>query len=104
WLEAEDSVVEIVFRVRDEGRGIPADKLEHIFERFAQVDERDARDKGGAGLGLAISRSIVHLHGGQIWAESTVGAGTTVCVALPILAHDAATWLSPLAGEEEAAA
>jgi signal transduction histidine kinase len=84
WLDAEASGAEVVFRVRDAGRGIPADKLESIFDRFAQVDPEDAREKRGTGLGLAISRAIVKQHGGQIWAESTVGAGTTVCVALPM--------------------
>ena len=83
WLDAELSTGEILFRVRDEGRGIPPDKLETIFERFAQVETDDSRRKGGSGLGLAISRAIVQQHGGQIWAESTPGAGTTVCVALP---------------------
>jgi PAS domain S-box-containing protein len=83
WLEAEESAGELLFRVRDEGRGIPADKLESIFERFGQVDVSDSREKGGSGLGLAICRSIVKQHEGQIWVESTVGAGTTVCVALP---------------------
>jgi signal transduction histidine kinase len=83
WLDAEQLYEEIVFRVRDEGRGIPPDKLEVIFERFAQVEEQGDRRKGGVGLGLAISRAIVHQHGGQIWAESTLGSGTTVCVALP---------------------
>jgi two-component system sensor histidine kinase VicK len=89
WLDAEHSDGELVFRVRDEGRGIPSDKLETIFERFAQVEDGDAREKGGSGLGLAICRGIVKQHGGQIWAESTLGAGTTVCVALPELATDA---------------
>jgi signal transduction histidine kinase len=84
WLDAEQLPGEIVFRVRDEGRGIPPDKLEVIFERFAQVDEGDARQKGGIGLGLAISRAIVQQHGGQIWAESTLGVGTTLCVAFPL--------------------
>ena len=83
WLEAEESAGELLFRVRDEGRGIPPDKLESIFERFGQVDVSDSREKGGTGLGLAICRSIVNQHDGQIWVESTVGAGTTVCVALP---------------------
>ena len=83
WLDAEQSPGELVFRVRDEGRGIPADKLETIFERFTQVDDTDRREKGGTGLGLAICRAIVEQHGGQIWAESTPGAGTTLCVALP---------------------
>ncbi|WP_341927659.1 ATP-binding protein [Nocardioides psychrotolerans] len=74
---------EVVFRVRDEGRGIPADKLDAIFERFEQVDSSDARVKGGTGLGLAISRSIVERHGGRIWAESSLGHGTTLYFSLP---------------------
>jgi signal transduction histidine kinase len=83
WLDAEASPDELVFRVRDEGRGIPSDKLDTIFERFAQVDASDSREKGGTGLGLAICRAIVTQYGGQIWAESTPGSGTTICVALP---------------------
>jgi signal transduction histidine kinase len=83
WLDAERSGAELLFRVRDEGRGIPTDKLETIFERFAQVDSGDAREKSGTGLGLAICRAIIKQHGGQIWAESTPGAGTTLCIALP---------------------
>jgi PAS domain S-box-containing protein len=86
WLEAEQTADEVILRVRDEGRGIPADKLESVFERFKQVHASDARDKGGTGLGLAICRGIVKQHEGQIWAESSVGAGTTMCVALPGIA------------------
>jgi signal transduction histidine kinase len=86
WLDGDCDSGELLLRVRDAGRGIPADKLETIFQRFARVDEQDerARDKRGTGLGLAISRAIVQQHGGHIWAESTPGAGTTMCVALPI--------------------
>ncbi len=84
WLDAEATPDEVLLRVRDEGRGIPSDKLESVFERFSRVDPQDARDKRGTGLGLAISRAIVQQHGGHIWAESQPGAGTTVCVALPI--------------------
>jgi PAS domain S-box-containing protein len=87
WLESEQAGGEVLIRVRDEGRGIPEAMLESIFERFQQVDDGDADEKGGAGLGLAICRSIVMQHDGQIWAESTVGAGTTICVALPSLDH-----------------
>lgn len=83
WIDATPVDHELVFRVRDQGRGIPADRLETIFERFVQLDAGDSRNKGGSGLGLAISRGIVKQHGGHIWAESTVGAGTTLCVALP---------------------
>jgi signal transduction histidine kinase len=55
-----------------------------VFERFHQVDASDSREKGGTGLGLAICRSIVQAHGGRIWAESSVGAGSTFHVALPM--------------------
>jgi PAS domain S-box-containing protein len=69
--------------VRDRGRGIPASKLEAVFERFQQVDAGDAREKGGTGLGLAICREIVAQHGGRIWAESALGQGSTFHVLLP---------------------
>ncbi len=74
-----------VFRVVDRGRGVPADKLDTIFERFQQVDASDAREKGGAGLGLAICRTIVLQHGGRIWVESALGQGSTFYVSLPVL-------------------
>ena len=70
--------------VADQGRGIPADKLESIFERFEQVDAGDARDKGGAGIGLAICRAIVLQHGGRIWAESGSGRGSLMQFTLPL--------------------
>ncbi|MEI2580494.1 response regulator [Scytonema sp. PRP1] len=74
----------ILFQVKDQGRGIPADKLETIFGRFQQVDASDARKKGGTGLGLAICRSIVQNHGGRIWAESNPEGGSTFYISLPI--------------------
>lgn len=74
---------QIVFQVKDQGRGIPADKLEVVFGRFQQVDASDSRAKGGTGLGLAICRSIVQQHGGQIRVESTLGVGSTFSVTLP---------------------
>jgi PAS domain S-box-containing protein len=74
---------EVRFEVRDEGRGIPPDKLDSVFERFGQVDASDSRDKGGTGLGLPIARSIVEHHGGRMWVESEVGKGTTFHFTLP---------------------
>ena len=74
---------EAEIQVRDQGRGIPEDKLESIFERFHQVDASDSRTMGGTGLGLAICRSIVNQHGGRIWATSTVGKGSTFHFTLP---------------------
>jgi PAS domain S-box-containing protein len=75
---------EVLFSVRDHGRGVPSDKLELIFERFQQVDSSDARQKGGTGLGLAICRSIVEQHGGRIWAESD-GKGSAFHFTLPLV-------------------
>ncbi len=81
---AEATVADVVkFTVRDEGRGIPADKVEGIFERFHQVDASDSRRKGGTGLGLAICRSIVQQHGGNIWVESTLGEGSSFYFTIP---------------------
>lgn len=82
-VAAETVGTEVEFRVRDQGRGIPADKLESIFGRFQQVDSTDSREQNGSGLGLAISRGIVESHGGRIWARSQVGAGSTFCFTLP---------------------
>jgi signal transduction histidine kinase/CheY-like chemotaxis protein len=73
----------ILFKVADEGRGIPADQLDTIFDRFQQVELSDARQKGGTGLGLAICRSIVQQHCGSIWAQQNLGPGTTLYVMLP---------------------
>jgi PAS domain S-box-containing protein len=76
WMDAARREQQIVFQVKDQGRGIPADMLESIFERFQQVDASDAREKGGTGLGLAICKSIVQEHGGRIWVESAPGEGS----------------------------
>jgi signal transduction histidine kinase/CheY-like chemotaxis protein len=73
----------ILLKVVDEGRGIPQEKLDSIFDRFQQVDPSDHRQRGGTGLGLAICRSIVHQHGGSIWAQRNLGPGTTFYVMLP---------------------
>lgn len=70
-----------VFRVRDTGDGIPADRLPHVFEQFWQANEKDRR---GVGLGLAIAKAIVDAHQGTIAVESTVGKGSTFSVSLPI--------------------
>ena len=74
---------EIIIAVKDYGKGIPADKLETIFERFQQVDVSDARQKGGTGLGLAICKNIVEKHQGKIWVESILDSGSTFYFTLP---------------------
>lgn len=70
--------------VRDDGPGIPAEDLPHIFERFYRVDKGRSRETGGTGLGLSIVKHIVQLHGGKVWAESRVAAGTTFFLTLPL--------------------
>jgi CheY-like chemotaxis protein len=87
WLSAELLDGHLRFAVTDQGRGIPADKLESIFGRFQQVDASDSREKGGTGLGLAICHSIVQQHGGRIWVESTLGEGSTFFFTLPVLSR-----------------
>jgi PAS domain S-box-containing protein len=83
-LDTEVQEDRVLFQVKDQGRGIPADKLESIFGRFQQVDASDSRQKGGTGLGLAICRSIVQQHGGRIWVESELGQGSTFYFTLPM--------------------
>ena len=83
-LTAQPQSDHVLFQVKDQGRGIPADKLEAIFGRFQQVDVSDSRSKGGTGLGLAICQSIVQQHDGRIWAESTLGEGSTFYFTLPV--------------------
>ncbi len=75
---------EALIEVQDHGRGIPADKLQTIFDRFKQVDASDSRTIGGTGLGLAICRSIITQHRGHIWATSSVGDGSTFHFTLPM--------------------
>jgi signal transduction histidine kinase len=83
-LSASSLADRVLFQVKDQGRGIPADKLETIFGRFQQVDASDSRQKGGTGLGLAICSSIVQQHGGRIWVESELGKGSTFYFTLPL--------------------
>ncbi|TYQ24517.1 GAF domain-containing protein [Pseudanabaena sp. UWO311] len=86
WLTAEGKAnTEVLFSVRDQGQGIPSDKLESIFERFQQVDSSDSRRRGGTGLGLTICRKIIEQHEGKIWAESTLGEGSNFSFTLPLL-------------------
>ncbi len=73
----------VEFKIIDHGRGIPKDKLEQIFEPFQQVETKDQTDRGGSGLGLPISKTIVEQHGGTIGVNSRLGEGSVFWFRLP---------------------
>ncbi|MBZ0279853.1 MAG: response regulator [Anaerolineae bacterium] len=83
-LKMERDGDEVRITVQDQGIGIPPDQLSRIFEPFFQASNNTTEE--GAGLGLYLAREIVILHGGNIWIESALGKGTTVVMALPIMA------------------
>ena len=73
-----------VLEISDTGVGIPADDVEHVFDRFYRVDKARSRDTGGTGLGLSIVQQIVRLHAGSVTVQSEQGKGTTFTVQLPV--------------------
>jgi len=77
-----DRYVEI--SVRDTGRGIAADDMPRLFQEFRPLQPTSTREGAGSGLGLSISKHLVELHGGRIWAESQEGVGTTLTFAVPL--------------------
>jgi PAS domain S-box-containing protein len=82
-LSCERTSQQVHIRVRDTGVGIPAEKLETVFDPFVQVDQRLTRPHDGVGLGLAISRDLARGMGGDVTAESTAGVGSTFTLTLP---------------------
>lgn len=82
FLTAVENSSNVQIEVRDEGEGIPAEDLPHIFERFYRVDKSRTRATGGNGLGLAIVNEIVALHGGTITVSSQVGKGSVFTITL----------------------
>ncbi|WP_020007157.1 cell wall metabolism sensor histidine kinase WalK [Salinicoccus albus] len=79
-------------QIKDNGMGIPASKVDRVFERFYRVDKGRARKMGGTGLGLAISKEIIEAHDGKIWANSVEGHGTTVFINLPCETFEGDEW------------
>jgi PAS domain S-box-containing protein len=99
WLAAERRDQDIIVSVRDNGIGIPAESLRSIFDMFSQVDRSIERSTGGLGIGLALVKGLVEMHGGTVTAESPgVGKGSTFTVRLPALES------RPERGAEEAPA
>ena len=82
-INAHLQQTEIQIRVSDDGPGIPAVDLPHIFERFYRVEKGRSREKGGTGLGLSIVKHILQLHGGQVSVESQPGQGACFVLSLP---------------------
>lgn len=82
-VKIEDNFSDICIRVRDNGRGIPDNKLNSIFERFVQVDKSLTRNHEGSGIGLSIVKSLVELHGGKVSAKSKEGQGTEFIIYIP---------------------
>ncbi|HLF03983.1 MAG TPA: ATP-binding protein, partial [Dehalococcoidia bacterium] len=81
----EHEGTQVTVHVRDRGRGIPANRLPHLFRKFSQVHDDQRHNLSGSGLGLAICKGIVEAHGGRIWAESPgEGGGATFSFTLPV--------------------
>lgn len=83
----------VVVSVQDTGSGIPPEDLPHVFDRFYRVDRSRARSTGGSGLGLTIAKRIVEAHGGEIWADSWLGAGSTFSFSLPLRNEATHSWV-----------
>jgi two-component system sensor histidine kinase BarA len=79
----ENSDKGVVFTIRDNGPGIPPEEMSHLFEMFHHIHRSGSREHAGIGLGLAIAKELVELHGGEIEVESTVGVGTCFRITLP---------------------
>ncbi|MCE9644394.1 MAG: GAF domain-containing protein [Chloroflexi bacterium] len=89
-IRAERQPDFIKVSIQDNGLGIPARDLAHVFDRFYQVESHLTRRHGGMGLGLSVAKAMIEMHGGRIWAESMEGMGSTFIFLLPVNVNQAA--------------
>jgi signal transduction histidine kinase len=83
-ITAQRGAAELQISIADTGEGIPKEYLDTIFEKFVQVAGVSQTTPGSVGLGLAIAREVVEEHGGKIWVQSKVGAGSTFYFTIPL--------------------
>jgi PAS domain S-box-containing protein len=83
----------VTISVKDSGLGIPAEDMQHLFQKFYRVDDKNTRNIGGTGLGLYLCRRLTEIMGGRIWAESTYSMGSTFYVELPRISNQDASKL-----------
>ncbi|HEY5268603.1 MAG TPA: ATP-binding protein, partial [Candidatus Saccharimonadales bacterium] len=100
-LGGTDTVITLL--IRDSGVGIPAESIDHLFQKFYRVDNSAVRTIGGTGLGLYISKKIIDLYNGRIWVESEVGKGTTFYINLSRLSQQQADSLKTASDSQEQA-
>ena len=82
----QEKLSEVVVKIQDTGIGINKEDQKHIFDKFRQVDSAESREYPGSGLGLALARNLVEMHGGRIWVESEADRGSTFTFVLPVIA------------------
>jgi len=99
-IESTRTNLELTIKVSDSGIGIPADKLESIFDRYNRVLDENSEQVTGAGIGLALVKNLVQAHQGEISAESILGEGTTITVTLPIIGEIDAEQIGPHNNDE----
>jgi signal transduction histidine kinase len=84
----------LIYRVSDTGIGIAPDELQNVFAEFRQINATVTREYGGTGLGLSITKKFIEMHGGRIWAESKLGAGSTFVFSVPVRVGEPSPWTS----------
>jgi PAS domain S-box-containing protein len=89
-IRARQVADQIVVEVADQGVGIPSDVIPQLFQKFYRVDNTETRSIGGTGLGLALVKDIITMHGGQVWVESQPNMGSSFFFSLPVTAQESA--------------